>query len=118
MSFIDECLLFIFLLQAWVTINNKSPVMVLHEHLSLRMLAATVAMALMQTKQAMDQVPMEVERVLDEGLPMFLVDSIHTDAREPWRRFIQIMHLFRVTKFQNCSSFLAFHEILHTIFDI
>ena len=43
---------------------------------------ATVLMLLMLTKLAMVQVPMEVERILDEGPPMFLVDSIHMDARE------------------------------------
>ena len=75
------------------------------------MLAATVVMApLPPTKRAMDQMPMEVERILDEGPPMFLVDSIHTDARELWPRFSQKMHLFWVTKFQNYSSWLAFQE--------
>jgi len=106
-----------FFSQAWVTISNKSPVMVLQEHLSLQMLAATVAMGLMPTKQAMDQVPMEVERILDEGPPMFLVDSIHTDARELWRRFIQKMHLFRVkvSKLFILPSFSGDfrHNILH-----
>ena len=102
LSLIDTCVLFVVLLQAWVTISNKSPVMVLQEHLSLQMLAATVIMALMPTKQPMDQQPMEeVERILEEGQPMFLVDSIHTDARQLWRRFIQKMYLLRVTKFQN-----------------
>ena len=56
--------------------------MVRQDHLSLQMLAATIVMPLMLTKLAMDQVPMEVERVLVEGPLMFLVDSIHTDARE------------------------------------
>lgn len=82
-SLIDTYFLFVVLLQAWEIISNKSPVMALQGHLSLRMLAATVVMAPMPpTKQAMDQMPMEVERILDEGPPMFLVDSIHTDARE------------------------------------
>ena len=82
-SLIDAYFLFVVLLQAWEAISNKSPVMALQEHLSLQMLAATVVMApLPPTKRAMDQMPMEVERILDEGPPMFLVDSIHTDARE------------------------------------
>lgn len=104
------------LLQAWVTISNKSPVMVLQEHPSLQMLAATVVMVLMPTKQAMDQLPMGVERILDEGPPMFLVDSIHTDARQLWRRFIQKCICSALKKLQNCLSFLAFQEILDTMF--
>lgn len=89
-SLIDAYFLFVVLLQVWETISNKSPVMAQQEHLSLRMLAATVVMAPMPpTKQAMHQMPMEVERILDEGPLMFLVDSIHTDARELWPCFSQ-----------------------------
>lgn len=108
--------LFVVRLQAWVTISNKSPVMVLQEHPSLQMLAATVHMPLMPTKQAMDQAPMGVERILDEGPPMFLVDSIHTDARGLWQRFIQKCICSTLIKLQNRLSFLAFQEILDTMF--
>ena len=90
--------------------------MVLQEHPSLQMLAATVVMPLMLTKQVMDQVPTEVERILDEGPPMLLVDSIHTDDRELWRRFIQKCICSALIKLQNCLPFLAFQEILNTMF--
>ena len=89
--------------------------MVLQEHPSLQMLAATVIMVLMPTKQAMDQVPMGLERILDEGPRMFLVDSIHTDARELWQRFIQKC-ICSGLKLQNCLFFLAFQEILDMMF--
>ena len=85
-AFTNYCL-FCIVVQAWVTISSKSPVMVLQEHLSLRILVAIVLMVLMLlTKQAMHQVPpppppMEEERILEEET-MFLVDSNHTDARE------------------------------------
>lgn len=92
--------------------------MVLQEHLSLQMLAATVVMARMPTKQVMDQVSMEGERVLEEGPPMFLVDSIHTDARELKNVLSKKCICSELRKFQNCSTFLAFQQILDTIFYI
>lgn len=114
-SVMSSCYLFGVILQAWVAISSKSPVMVLQEHPSLQMLAATVVMPQMLTKQVMDQVPMELERILDEGPPMLLVDSIHTDARELWRRFIQKCICSALIKLQNCLSFLAFQEILDNV---
>ena len=114
LSLIDVCVVVV---QAWVTISSKSPVMVLQEHLSLQMLVvATAVMVLMLNKQAMGQVPMERERILEEGPPMFLVDSIHMDAKELEECFVQKIAYSEITKFQNCvHRSLAFQEILGTV---